>query len=745
MAKLSLWLLTLAKDKPFTFLDHAVRCGDSLVGIREIRQVQFFQLDLDQADRSLFAGPVMSLVDEAVSLRQKIESLPANSVGDVRDKERLLAEAEEKTARLRYTADLLISVEFQPVSSAGEKDDLHNSMAIQAGHYVQSGTLKEFREVAQNALDGRRTFHWSLEFPEVSVDRGGFDAFVCNPPFMGGQKITGNLGEPYREYLVTQLARGQRGSADLCAYFFLRAAGLLRECGQLGFLATNTIAQGDTREVGLDQLAADSYVIPRAVPSRPWPGEASLEVAHVWVRGGSWSIPFVLDDKPASGITSFLTEPGVVAGKPFRLKANEGKSFIGSYVLGMGFVLSPEKAQHLIDKEPKNKDVLFPYLNGEDLNSRPDQSPSRWVINFFDWPLDRDSAPTNHQGPVAADYPDCLAIVEEKVKPERMKNNRKVYRDRWWHYAEKRPELYRTVAGMERVLVTSRVSQYLAIVSVSARQVLNERLTVVVDVELFATLQSALHEQWMLAYGSTLETRPMYAPSDCFETFPFPTARRPPLATIGETHHSHRRQVMLSRQDGLTKTYNRFHDPGESSADIRKLRDLHVEMDKAVASAYGWTDLDLDHGFHETKQGIRFTISESARREVLARLLELNHERYAEEVKQGLHNKKGGGRGVGRRRRGAGDASRKRLQAVPASISAMTTTPTWPAAPTAARPLSPSVAQLERRRPTFGSSRPRPPSRPPARRLSTRSRPTRSWRPSARPPEAGAGWSATSF
>ena len=97
---------------------------------------------------------------------------------------------------------------------------------------------------------------------------------------------------------------------------------------------------------------------------------------------------------------------------------------------------------------------------------------------------------------------------------------------------------------------------------------------------------------------------------------------------------------MLDRNEGLTKIYNRFHDSDESSDDIQKLRQLHVEMDHAVAAAYGWTDLNLDHGFHETKQGIRYTISEAARREVLARLLKLNHERYAEEVKQGLHEKK---------------------------------------------------------------------------------------------------------
>ncbi len=112
--------------------------------------------------------------------------------------------------------------------------------------------------------------------------------------------------------------------------------------------------------------------------------------------------------------------------------------------------------------------------------------------------------------------------------------------------------------------------------------------------------------------------------------------------TVGAEYYEFRRQVMLEQNEGLTKIYNRFHSPGESMSSIQRLRDLHVEMDNAVAAAYGWPDLDLGHGFHGTKQGMRFTISESARREVLARLLKLNHERYAEEVAQGLHDKKKG-------------------------------------------------------------------------------------------------------
>ena len=110
---------------------------------------------------------------------------------------------------------------------------------------------------------------------------------------------------------------------------------------------------------------------------------------------------------------------------------------------------------------------------------------------------------------------------------------------------------------------------------------------------------------------------------------------------------------MLHRLEGLTKTYNRFHDPSETSADIAELRRLHVEMDQAVAAAYGWADLDLGHGFHTTKQGLRYTISEAARRTVLDRLLALNHERYAEEVRLGLHDKGAKKAAKGKRRKPA--------------------------------------------------------------------------------------------
>ena len=700
MAKLSLWLLTMAKDRPFTFLDHAIRPGDSLVGV-STEQLKTFSLDGRGTGISLknFLDMIPKIMEATRQLRVQLERIADETMANLEEKERLFSHIRFQTKRLNYAADRLLAASWNPGKPAERMAALREALKDVDDRIrdVDPAILEaEGRELRRES-GCPDPFQWAVEFPEVFLDRGGFDAFVGNPPFMGGQKITGNLGNEYRDYLVEHLARGKRGSADLCAYFFLRANHLLRTGGQAGLIATNTIAQGDTREVGLDQIIAEGSLIPRAVPSRKWPGTASLEVAHVWLRkpvvhvvsasggirlGGSasasvrradgteeivqvagWASPFVLDDKVVSGITPFLTEPGMVSGPPHRLAANAGKSFQGSIVLGMGFVMTPEEAQRLIDKDPRNKDVLFPYLNGEDLNSRPDQSPSRWVINFFDWPLGRVAGDEwrvaseerrktwlasgfvgpDQDGPVAADYPDCLAIIEEKVKPDRTRRNdkgefalRKPLPQKWWIYAEKRPALYRTIAGMERVLVISRVTHHVGFADVSSAQVFADRLFV------FAfdgnwksfVLSSWLHEVWVREYSGTFETRLNYSPTDCFETFPFPATLHPSLATIGETYHEHRRQIMLDRRQGLTKTYNRFHDPEESDEAIERLRALHVEMDRAVAAAYGWTDLDLAHGFHETKQGLRFTISDPARREILARLLKLNHERYAQEIEQ---------------------------------------------------------------------------------------------------------------
>jgi hypothetical protein len=631
IAKLSIWLTTMDKGRPFTFLDHALKCGDSLVGASEddfMRWAHGWQA----AEATLFDAELQKQIETAREKRRALEAFTVLDVRDAEQKVELLKEAEAALERVKVGCDLLVGARLLGLSPKETEDfQLNLLFPYMAGQENESISARR----ALTAVRQVRAFHWEFEFPEV-FERGGFNAFVGNPPFIGGQRISGEHGVPYRDYLVTQVANGQRGSADLCAYFLLQAFSLLSNRGVFGLVATNTISQGDTREVGLDGITSRNGVIYRATTSTPWPGSAAVAVSTVYVRKGKVCGPKVLDEHIVETITSLLDSVDTKR-NPYRLHTNIGKSFQGSNILGIGFLLSIEEAHVMITKDARNKDVLFPFLNGEDLNSDPLQSPSRWVINFFDWPLAK-----------ANNYPDCLVIVRNKVYPERQNNNDKNRRELWWRFTRPTLDLYKAIANLRRTIVAAQTSKYLS-VSFQPIHYVFSHATIVISLESgadIAVLCSHFHEAWVRKYASTLETRLRYIPTDCFETFPFPPSPFPSgLDSIGENYHEFRRQIMLTRQEGLTATYNRFHNLKEKASDIARLRELHVEMDNAVAEAYDWSDLDLGHGFHETAQGVRYTISEEARREVLRRLLELNHERYEEEVRAGLHEAAGKGSG----------------------------------------------------------------------------------------------------
>ncbi|MEU5341525.1 hypothetical protein AB0H18_11950 [Streptomyces sp. NPDC020766] len=300
----------------------------------------------------------------------------------------------------------------------------------------------------------------------------------------------------------------------------------------------------------------------------------------------------------------------------FRLVANKGKSFQGSNVLGKGFILTPEQAEDLIQRDPRNKDVLFPYLNGEDLNSRPDCSASRWAINFHDWNEER-----------ARSYPDVFAIVERDVKPERLKvTHSKNARLKWWLYERSRPELYGAIADLDRVLVVAQTSRTQMPARVPVGPVFDQKL-VVFPRQGTADLcfrASSFQYLWTLRMGSTRTADLVFTPSTCSETLPQPQ-NIDSLQAAGASLEAVRNGVMLDRQIGLTKLYTEMHDPEVTDSCIEGLRNAHSEVDRMVAHAYGWVDLDIECGFHQTSQGLRYTFSPAVQAEILDRILELNH------------------------------------------------------------------------------------------------------------------------
>ena len=195
---------------------------------------------------------------------------------------------------------------------------------------------------------------------------------------------------------------------------------------------------------------------------------------------------------------------------------------------------------------------------------------------------------------------------------------------------EPAPGLYAAIAGLDRVLVLAITSRVVQPVFVPARQVLSHALVVFpfADDHTFGVLSSGFHREWALANASTLEDRIRYTATDCFATFPRPDADDA-ITAAGRALDEHRSALMLGTGRGLTRTYNAVHDPAVTDPGTTALRDLHARLDHAVRDAYGWADLDLGHGLHDTRHGVRFTFAPAARGEVLDRLLELNHRRAA--------------------------------------------------------------------------------------------------------------------
>ncbi|MFD4644829.1 Eco57I restriction-modification methylase domain-containing protein [Streptomyces sp. NPDC058441] len=636
MAKLSLWLVTMDRERPFGFLDDRLKAGDSLLGLAGVDQLETLHID-PVAGRKLHQGAMLDLtvgvrpaLQRAADLRRQITGTSVVTVRDVEHKARLLAEADVNSSRLRLMADAVTATGLLAASARPKDVDkrfLQLSWALSQDSdqkALKKSVTADLQAGRPDVNSPREPLHWPLAFPEVFADTPtpGFDAVIGNPPFLGGQKITGTMGKEYLAWLQRWEGGGVKGSADLAARFILRAQRLLSSRGQLGYITTNTLVQGDTLEVGLAQAATRGMTLRSGQSSHPWPSRsANLEIVNVWGSQAPLSTASLrwLDGEEVPAIGVDLEPVGRVSGRPRRLAENDGLAFIGSYVLGLGFTLQAEEAAVLIRRDPRSAEVLTPYVIGKDLNQRPDCSASRWVINFRDWPLER-----------AQQYPDAFDIVQRLVKPERERNNDRSRRELWWRFTRPAPELYGAIQDLDHVLAISLVSNAVMPVRVPTGPTFAHKCAVFAfgDFGGLAFLSSSAHTIWTIRYSSTMRRDINYSPSDVFLTLPRPTFT-PDMERLGRELDAERRELMLSRGWGLKTTYNHVHDPADRDPRVQALRELHAEIDAAVLVAYGWSDLDLGIGHHGTKIGTRWTVSKEARFELLDRLLEENHRRAA--------------------------------------------------------------------------------------------------------------------
>ena len=656
MAKLSIWLITLAKDQPFTFVDHSLRCGDSLLGLVSISQLEGLHLDIEEGRRihssTLFdpATRLRPLIQSALEKRQLLESFPVLQQSDAEKKEALLAEATAVLAELKTIGDLVIGA---ALSTAGQPRSVTDSrlvgIAADVSILLDAGTsarnrdqhLRELRLQSEYWLDegrpatapDRRCLHWPLEFPEVYLrPSAGFDALVGNPPFVRGTDLRPVLGIELRDFLVEWIAggvRGVRGQADLCVYFLLRASTLSRRI--IGLVATNSVADGDSQEVGLAQIVGKrEWSLYRTVPATKWPSAAQVYVALVWM-GCAWEGPNHIDGVEVPAIGADLTVAyDEDAWTPQPIK-HTFRQFPGSKVNGVGFYLSNEEAAEVVARFPEEAQCVRPLIIGEDLTESPTQSARASIIFFGEQTLDE-----------ASQYPHLLALVDERVRrPREAKGSagwRKRMVERWWQYEAVRQELYDAISGLKQVAAITRTSNTCVPVLVSPDNVFTEGVIVFATESWFdfGVLASACHTEWAFKYGSAMKADLRYVATRCFECLPFPDVPERGLVLQVEectqVLHRFRSQAMRESGMGVTALYNEVNRSENPSSEIARVRELHVDLDYAVVAAYGWSDIALEHGLHVTRHGRRFCVSRAASIELIGRLLALNKRLVVEEA-----------------------------------------------------------------------------------------------------------------
>lgn len=657
LAKLAIWLVTLSKGRPFGFLDHNLKAGNSLLGIHNLDQLYYLDMQPEGmaggggAGKQLFAQNIEAAVNEALTLRKEIRDRPVRDIRDIEVIEHLNNQTQALLAMPELIADALIGEALVLADKLTNLSSALTRLSVVAGEVLnnpinaQALQQKTSSLLATDAEGPRKPFHWPLSYPEVfGANGGGFDAVVGNVPFLGGTKISGAMGGVFRDYLVAFVADSRAGRADLAAYFLLQSYEILRPNGVMGVIARATVAEGESREVGLEPIVKNqSAEIFSAIHGMEWPGSAVVTISLIHLVNGAWNGCKFLNGESVDYISPFLSKHDEWS--LTQLKENEGQVYIGSYVHGSGFIITQDQAEVMIDENVGNRSVVFPYINGRDLNGGVSGDELRWVINFFDWPKEE-----------AKKYNIPFRWVEENCKNIRLENKAKNIREYpWWQFWRQRSELYHAIGRgnsfikhpvgyegrglLEKVIVNSQTTKYFNPVLIENNYIFDAKLCVFVanSFSYLAYLNSTLIQTWVWKHSGRMNKDLSFTPSMAYYTLPKPDlSLSKGLEELGEAYHYLRLRILSEESITSTQLYNNFHNDEITDPLIVEMRSLHAQIDQAVLGLYGWSDLELDHGFYELdylaqNNRLRFTISEKARNEVLNRLTLLNKERYAKE------------------------------------------------------------------------------------------------------------------
>lgn len=639
LAKLSIWLVTLAKGRPFGFLDHNLRCGDSLLGIHRLDQLTQLSMNpTDQGQLRLFGQNVEQAVREAIELRSRLREMPIRDIRDVEAMAHLDADARRRLEVPESIADAFIGVVLVSGVNATAVEGAITMLAIQAGQAV-AGDRNALEAIVKRAHETlsvdlppdksvRDPFHWPLEFPEVFARASsGFDALIGNPPFLGNRLWKGALGEKL-QWQCQMVLGTSPGKIDLCVVFHRRAVDLLRPDGCYGMLATSNIAEGSAIEVGLGVVVQNGGIY-FARKGMPWPGSAAVVVAIVGFFKGEWQAECDADGQRCPRIGPRLEPeagdawvPQALSDAPFAFEGvNNSK--------GLAFVITQDSPwfERLKD-EPGS--LLRPYITGDDITSAALNRIERWALDIGDFGLDE----------ISRRWPVAHRFIIEEVQPTRTVAALKSYKgliDRWWQFWNHRADLMRRIRQRESFIGYSKNTKYpVGMLAPSGWIYTNKVLLIGMERDdLYAISLSSGFRAWLEKFsGGNLGETLSLSISESVAKYPVPE-RRVAFAGIEAATQFNRLAADFSSAHGcgLTGLMNAIHSPDETDSTIVELRRLLTVIDAEVAAAYGWDDMNTSYDVRAFDSGSasdrwRWALSPDANLALLDRLMALNRERF---------------------------------------------------------------------------------------------------------------------
>ncbi len=643
MCKLSLWLVSLDRDLPFSFVDDKIFVGNSLLGITDLDQLRKLHIDPSRvhADRpfDIFDVDIDSIIRRAADLRRRLateidERDPARSASA---KRRQMKELQDVTATLREIADGIIAAGLELGGKPGKALDeaysnlrqaLHKAYPPDSAGAADAGWLEGIIErgltpTVDTDYERWKPLHWAIEAPDVIVERGRFDAVVGNPPFLGGHKISPAYGANVESWIKLDLA-GLAGSADICAHFIRRAWSLTANGGSMGIIGSERVGQGKTALMSTGKLVSSGFLY-RAVARFEWPGEAKTHAAKIWaarVSATETALEPTLNCQVVGGISvslSDISQADMSRAEKLTLPFKAGRGVL-LYGNG-GFIL--EKTDPLIDSlNPIERMSLRPYVNGDSLMSG--QPPDKLAI-------DADAFET--EGELFEEMPLLASHLHKHVKPYRDTITSQIHETRYWSFWDKRLALFAQLSQLKRFVVCSLDTRVPVFVFSRSHTSLYMDGVVVIATDqdsVIGVLNSIFHFSWFERARTPRGNASKYVITRCLRQFPFPDLSTNSLASAA-SEFVRSRDVALAEYVSITDLYNAFDSRTTSDPLIDEMRLRQMDLDRTACAAYGWSDLDLDgvYGFYETCGSERFIANAQVREEIRSRLLEENLQQAA--------------------------------------------------------------------------------------------------------------------